>query len=299
MKKFLFKAVCFGIVATGIVLTLLMGYKGSVDYFYIKFTSPRQTSLIVGDSRSFQGLQPSVFDKKLDGLYDLPMYNYSFTIGQIAYGDALLASLKRKVDPKTRDGLFVLSVHPWVLAERKGEDIAHGKFFETGLPPHNMHLVDWDPNPEYFFRNYSFFHFKAIFKRAALVHDDGWLEEPILANDPKMLQMWLPTLREYGKTWKPSGYRLEKLSETIAFLKQHGRVVLVRMPNSAPIVGIESGFWDGFDTRMKAIASAQQVRYFSYAGDQSFKTYDGVHLDKFEGARFTASLCDSIKTDRR
>lgn len=296
MKKFIIKLAVFSAIAIGIILLLLERYKGTVDYFYTKFTTPKQHSIIVGDSRSFQGIQPSVINSELHGDFELPMYNYSFTIAQIAFGDALLESIKRKVDPNTKNGLFILSVHPWVLSERDYDDIKAGKFFEVDGPPHNMTYVDMNPNPEYFFRNYNFFHFKAVFRSASIVHEDGWLEEPTIAKDPKKQEIWIPALEKYSKAWKKSDYRLNGLEKTIAYLEKHGTVVLVRMPNSAKIVSIEETYWPGFDNQLRIIAKKNNVRYFTYSNSgNAFWTYDGVHLDKFEGARFSKSLCDSIK----
>ena len=79
MKKFITKLLVFTILITAIILFMLSRYGGYVDYFYNKLASPRQHSLIIGDSRSFQGIQPAVVNENLKNQFELPMYNYSFT----------------------------------------------------------------------------------------------------------------------------------------------------------------------------------------------------------------------------
>ena len=300
MKKFILKIIVFSILITGIILFMLSRYGGYVDYFYIKFTSPKQHSLIIGDSRSFQGIQPSVINDNLKNQFELPMYNYSFTLAQTAYGESLLNSIKLKVDENTKNGLFILSVQPWLLAKREKDDFENGVYFEDDCPPNNMRFASMNPNIEYFFKNYSFFHFKAAFRKNSIVHNDGWLEESNLTKDTVTLNLWkkkqIGLYKGFINKWEKSQYRLDKLSETVAFLKKHGTVIIIRMPNSKPILALENKFWKDFDSNVIQIAAKNKVKYINYTQiDNPFYSYDGVHLDKHGGYQFTKSLCDSIK----
>ena len=160
MKKFLSKIILFLLLITSIVSFILVKYGGFVDYFYLKFTSPKQTSMILGDSRSFQGIQPKVINRCLKNQgYHLPMFNYSFTISQVAYGKPYRQSVQNKLDENSKNGLFILNVSPWLLAQREKDDFKKNIFEEQNQPPHNMKFVDVNPNYEYFFRNYNYFHF--------------------------------------------------------------------------------------------------------------------------------------------
>jgi len=299
MKKFILRLLVFSILITGIILFLLNRYAGYVDYFYGKVSSPAQSSLIIGDSRSFQGLQPTVFNQNLSTTFDLPMYNFSFTLAQVSYGESLLKSIKSKINPDTKNGLFILSVHPYILSQRDKDDFENGIYFEESFPPGNMNYVNMNPNVEYFFKNYEYFHFKAVIRKNSIVHDDGWLEETNLTTDKTTLNDWKNTQLElYGgfiKKWKKSDYRIQKLNETIKFLKNHGRVVLVRMPSSDAIVAIENNYWNDFNLQMKNVAEENKVQYLDFTTNMSsFPTYDGVHLGKSAGQKFTKSVCDSI-----
>ena len=65
MKDFLTKAILFFILTMVGLAFLLLKYGYFVDYFYEKFTTPKQTSLILGDSRSMQGIQPRIINQEL------------------------------------------------------------------------------------------------------------------------------------------------------------------------------------------------------------------------------------------
>lgn len=113
MKKFLYKSILFFAVVTAIITSVLVFYGGYVDYFYNKFTTPKASSMIFGDSRSLQGIQPRIINAHFEGSdIELPMFNYSFTLGQIAYGKPYLNSIKKKLDTTTTNGLFIITVHP-------------------------------------------------------------------------------------------------------------------------------------------------------------------------------------------
>jgi len=300
MKKFITKLLVFSIFVVCIIMLLLWRYSGYVNEFYGKFTSPKQYSLILGDSRSFQGIQPSVINKRLDNDFQTPIYNYSFTIEQVSYGEPFLESIKKKIDPDTKNGLFILSVHPWVLAKREKDDFENNVFFEDEFLPNNMHFTSMNPNPEFFFRNFETFHFKSVFRKLSQVHEDGWMEDSNMTTDTAVQnswkKKWLASYNKFNNKWETSDYRLAKLNKTIEFLKNHGTVVLVRMPLDKTIVAVEEKFWKDFDSDITTIAKANGIRYFNYARSNSpFVNYDGVHLNKEQGALFTNALCDSIK----
>jgi hypothetical protein len=295
MKKFVIKCVIFLLLIGGLFVFILSRYGGYADYFYVKFTTPRQHSLILGDSRSMQGILPMYLNRSLDG-FEKPIYNYSFTLGQIAYGPAYLKSIGRKISPDTKNGVFILNVSPWILSERESDNPQKGQYFETDMPPHNMECVDRNPNFEYVFRNFKYFHFKAIFRRVTQTHDDGWLEQQ-LPSDKAVLKQWkTDLLSDFGhkaQIWKPSDYRMKSLDSTVSFLSRFGKVYLVRMPIDIEVMAIENGFWPDFDQKVQRVAAKHRVPYFRFAAG-SFRTYDGNHLDKEASVIFTMALGDSI-----
>ena len=300
MKTFLIKSLLFLILVTSIVSTVLITSGGYVDYFYEKFTTPKAKSLILGDSRSMQGIQPTVINNDLLNQYfELPILNYSFTIAQISYGPLYLESIKKKLDSTSKNGLFIVTVNPWILSKREKDNEQRGVYFEEGMPPHNMNFVNMDPNFEYFFKNFNYFHFKSIIRRTSKMHKDGWLEESNLPKDSVMLNVLkkkqIDLYTNWSKVWKKSVYRLTSLMETINYLKGFGTVTLIRMPIDKHLLQIEENFWNNFDKDILNLAKKTNVKYINFSKDNIYETYDGNHLDKYGGVTFTKNLCDSIR----
>ena len=294
----------FLILVTSIVSTVLITSGGYVDYFYEKFTTPKAKSLILGDSRSMQGIQPTVINNDLLNQYfELPILNYSFTIAQISYGPLYLESIKKKLDSTSKNGLFIVTVNPWILSKREKDNEQRGVYFEEGMPPHNMNFVNMDPNFEYFFKNFNYFHFKSIIRRTSKMHKDGWLEESNLPKDSVMLNVWkkkqIDLYTNWSKVWKKSVYRLTSLMETINYLKGFGTVTLIRMPIDKHLLQIEENFWNNFDKDILNLAKKTNVKYINFSKDNIYETYDGNHLDKYGGITFTKNLCDSIRLNLR
>jgi hypothetical protein len=301
MKNFLFKIVVFTFLIASVLSFILMRFGGNVDYFYLKFTSPKQSSFIVGDSRSMQGIQPKVINEYFNkGEFDLPMFNYSFTISQAAYGPVYTQSIINKLESGTKNGLFILSVHPWLFAEREKDDFDKKIFTEADAPPHNMKFVSMNPNFEYFFKNFDYFHFKSIIKQNSELHKDGWMEERNLPKDSITLTDWknnqLKIYNGFANRWKKGSFRMNEFEKMIVFLKKHGKVILVRMPIDDKLLSLEEKFWTNFDDEIKRISNTNDVKYFNFSKNNIYKTYDGNHIDKFGGVKFTTELCDSIKT---
>lgn len=299
MKDFLTKAILFFILTMVGLAFLLLKYGYFVDYFYEKFTTPKQTSLILGDSRSMQGIQPRIINQELknDG-YDLPIFNYSFTIAQINYGKPYTESIKKKLQSSS-DGLFIVNVHPWLFTEREGDDLKNGIYSERSNPPYNMVFTNTNPNFEYFVRNFKYFHFRSIIKQTAELHKDGWLEESNLPKDKETLQTWknnqILLYKSFAKKWRKSTIRKNDFIKMVEFLQKNGKVILVRMPVDAKILNIENNFWHNFDEEINIVSKQLNVKYINFSKENKYKTYDGNHIDKYGGVVFTKELCDSIK----
>lgn len=300
MKKFLIKISVFGILVILLLSFVLTKYGGFVDYFYLKFTVPGQSSMILGDSRSFQGIQPEIINQEFkDTGFDLPMFNYSFTIAQINYGKPYTESIKKKLKP-SKNGLFILSVHPWLFTKRANDDLEKGIYSESESPPNNMDFVNMNPNFEYLIRNLHYFHFRSIIRKTSELHKDGWLEESNLPKDTFTLNQWkekqVNMYKGFSETFEKSNIRIDDFNDLIRFLKQNGKVVLVRMPVDSKIIEIENEFWESFDREMIEISKNHNIKYFNFSKSNKYQTYDGNHIDKYGGVIFSKELSDSIKT---
>ena len=301
MKYFIIKLVLFSTIVISTLSITLIFYGGYVDYFYEKFTTPKSSALILGDSRSLQGIQPAVMNKYFESkqVSTPAIMNYSFTIAQIAYGPNYTSSIKKKLNTNAKDGLFIITVNPWILSERENDDVENGVFFEADSPPHNMKYVNVNPNFEYFFKNLKYFHFRSIFRRSSKLHKDGWLEESNLPKDSTTLKEWkenqIVLYKEFASKWKESEFRMTSLSNLISYLNSYGTVIITRMPIDEKLLKLENSYWPNFDKEIKKITHKNNVNYVDFSKSSDiYKTYDGNHLDKFGGVVFSKNLCDSI-----
>jgi hypothetical protein len=302
MKKFLIKSIVFFCLIVGIVSFMLIQYGGYIDFFYNKFTTPLAKSLIIGDSRGLQGIQPAILDSELEkSNFELPTFNYSFTIAQAHIGPLYRKSVLRKLNPDTQNGVFIISITPWMLGSKKDNDNFKGEFKETNTPPHNMINVTMSPNYEYFLKNTEYFNFKGVFRKNSMLHKDGWLEANNLPKDSITFVNWKNTQLEifkgFNRDYVVSEYRMKSLDTLIKDFKRHGKVFIVRSPIDQEMLSLENDFFPNFDNFLEEITISNEIKYFNFTlmgAVNKFKTYDGHHLDKLGGKRFTQSICDSI-----
>lgn len=302
MRKFIFKCFGFFIIVISIITVLLVQYGSYIDFFYDKFTTPKSKSLIIGDSRGLQGIQPSIIHEELKNTnLELPILNYSFTIAQAHIGELYRKSILKKMDLEANNGLYILSITPWMLGSKKENNNYKGEFKEKEAPPHNMKFVSMNPNFEYVLKNLNYFNFKGVFRKNSKLHKDGWLEANNLPKDSITFKAWktsqLKIFSGFIKDYKVSEYRKKSLDTLIQNLKTHGEVYLVRSPIDKEMLALENIFFPDFNNFIEDISNTNNIKYLNYTKKDSkikFQTYDGHHLDKYGGAIFTKSICDSI-----
>ncbi|MDO5987885.1 hypothetical protein Q4Q39_10775 [Flavivirga amylovorans] len=302
MKLLIIKLSIFFVVCFGIITVILMNYGGNVDYFYQKFTTPKVKSIIIGDSRSFQGIQPSVINQYFHNKnqYDLPVLNYSFTGAQAISGPLYTESILKKIDKTATNGLFIISITPDFLTSKDGFRNDLGEFRESNQPPHNMNHVDVNPNYEYLLKNMSYFHFKALFRKNSETHKDGWLEESNLPTDTLVFDTWrkhqIDLFLDEREMYKISDFRVNSFNTLIKELKKFGKVYLIRMPISKEFLNLENSYYPELNAIVDSIAKINETPFFDFnnSGELQYKTYDGHHIDKHGGKEFTKALCDSI-----
>lgn len=301
MKKFiriLFVFIIIGaiplIVSIVIISFKLDSNSATFDFFYRRFTSEKQVSLIIGTSRAAQGIQPQIINKSLSSQFDLPIYNYSFTVNISPFGEAYFNSIKKKVkETTTKNGLFIIAVDPWSLSDIKemGDGIEQREDNECIA---KMMFVNTRPNIEYLIR-----YFKKDWlyeETGGILNEDGWLQIDAIIDSVVLKENIRNKVQIYSK-YQPtkSDSRLNYLSQTIEYLDELGTVVLVRIPISKEMFELEEAYWKFFDLDMINLLKNKTIHYYSFMEQNNrFKTIDGNHLYKDDGARFTKELCDSI-----
>ena len=289
-----------GAVALGAALLLPVVLRGGVDAFYGRFASPAAGSLILGTSRAAQGIRPAVLAARLGGQFEGPMLNYAFTLTHSPYGPAYLASIRRKLRPEVRHGLFIVAVDPWSLSAAGRADTAVVEQFpEDNSFIGQLHQVSQNPNLAYLTRYQTkpLYRLPLDFATATeRLHPDGWLEVNIGLDSAQVRARTARKLQDYlqlAATQHLSAGRLAALRQTIAFLKPHGRVVLVRLPVGPGLRALEQHYQPGFQQRMQQLAAAFAIQYLEYSA-APYVTTDGNHLQKAASKKFTEQLAADL-----
>lgn len=312
--KSLGKLIGFSILPFAVIVYSVYLLKKNNNDYYERFSSPQQTAFILGSSRA-ASVDPQVLDSILTSSYpNLKMYNYAFTWAHSPYGPVYLNSIKKKLDPKTKNSLFILTVEPTaVMVDRNSPDaienyIENDKFIAT------LNTVNVNPNVEYLLESYD----KSITNELNMivlppknvmaitkVLDNGKWDTKIIKDfNPKTkAELNATKMREFNVRMaglKKSENRLNYLAETISFLQEHGQVVLVRMPISKTAYDIENKHYADFDGRIASITKSKKIDYINYNDiKHDFYWTDEVHLTHSSMNDFSKMLGDTISSLNR
>ncbi len=304
MRNFLFK-ISFYIIGVAGVLLLLGSYAdGNTDDNYMHFAVEKPKNIILGDSRSVQGIVPDVLKRKLS----VPFDNFSLNIVQSPYGPIYLKALKRKLDPDTKNGIFILTVNPWNLSlnniVKKSED-----FPEENSPFKNMYFYNMSPNYEYLIKNLDKSWFRIYLDREEVgrsntfLHKDGWMEVQIDMNKDSVAARTAEKTEYYRamlENYTLSQERMKALTEIIDYLQPKGKVYLVRIPASKNIITLENGRFPEFNGLMRDLSHKKNIKFYDFSDHPDDYVYtDGNHMYRESSKILTSKIADSIKADVR
>jgi hypothetical protein len=288
------------IVALGF-LFILSRANGFTDPFYIRFTTPTQQNMIIGTSRSAQGIVPSSFKSILKK----DLFNYSFTASHSPFGPTYLNSIKKKIDVNTKDGIFILSIDPWAISGGIEDPNNASKFPENSLMLANMETVSGSPNFEYLLQELKGNYHLTLFNTntATFLHQDGWLEVTVPMDSVSVATRTKNKIKNYRTenlpNMKISQTRIEYLNQTIDFLKSYGSVYLVRLPVGEELLEIEKEYSPNFDDLMReSIAKSNGYLDLTKSDDHFFFT-DGNHLWKDSAINISNKIAAWIKMDKQ
>jgi hypothetical protein len=194
-----------------------------------------------------------------------------------------------------RNGLFIIAVDPWSLSLTGPE----GTFPEAQSFIGQLHQVSQNPNLPYLTRYQTkpLYRLPLDFATATeRLHPDGWLEVNIGTDSAQVRARTSRKLQDYRRlaaSQHLSAGRLQALRQTIAFLKPHGRVVLVRLPVGPALLQLEQVYQPGFDPLMRRMAADFAVPYLDYSV-QPYATTDGNHLQRAASAAFSEQLATGL-----
>lgn len=301
MKRFFLQLLIFTIVPIILIWLVFQLAGGKSDALYLKFTSPKQSSLILGTSKAAQGLQPSVFNKVLDRQ---DIYNYAFTLSHSPYGPTYYNSIKRKINEKSKNGVFIITVDPFTISKEIGTTDLLSNFKEKDLAVGQIKNVTSSPNYEYLLYHWDFNYFNLIARNfnifnLGLVHKDGWVETNVSDNTLRVKERTKRNLKEYYKKAKVLEYselRFQYLEKTINFLRNYGTVYLVRLPVSKPILKLENSVIYDFDQKISFLSKKYRINYLNLTSHQeTFGFLDGNHLDEISARTVSTIIAKWIK----
>ena len=305
MKRFLLKVSI--VLTSALALHVFAGSfaDGDLDEFYLRFTGGKRGSLIIGTSRAAQGIRPAVMMNVLGGVTSPRIFNYAFTVAHSPFGPAYLRAIEAKLDPSTRNGLFVITVDPWSLSDNVEPDLASGSMPEDELTVGKQWTFTGDPNYEYLVRHAPAGWGSIIggplhdMDTMTTLHGDGWLQVRASLDSRSVAkrteQKEVHYRKEMMPTHRPGSTRMRSLEQLVDLLRPHGRVILVRMPVCEPIARIEEELWPGLNASLEVLAAAHEVPYWDLMPEHGRFTYtDGNHLDTTSARMFSTELAQRI-----
>ncbi|WP_353777922.1 hypothetical protein [Winogradskyella sp. 3972H.M.0a.05] len=307
MKRFLIKTILFSLMLALGFLALMTQADGSSDEFYLKLTSPKQSSLIVGSSRAAQSIQPQYINDKVED----SLYNFAFSILHSPFGKAYHDLISRKLNTQTTDGIFIIEVNPWTLSSQTEEREDSLNFREVGSFVDKTHFVSIKPNPEYLIESYQEKNLNFITKKyrrgeyqTFYVEDDGWLEVVIESDMFSTAERTKRKINSYRKKLDAqykgfSKTRFDYLIKTIKMLQERGEVYLLRIPVNDDMYALELELMEDFDNKMERLSETYDVPYFNFMNKRSHYQYtDGHHLTIDSGKQFSEELASLILSNR-
>lgn len=297
MFLFLKKTLLFVVIAITIFLAILSLADGYTDPFYVRFTTPKQKNLILGTSKAAQGLIPSIFDS----VNKVKIYNYAFTLAHSPYGSIYLNSIKKKLDSRTKNGIFILTVDPWSVSSKLENPNDSASFREIDMVLDNTRYVDLNPNYFYLLSNLKGEYYSALkMTGSSFLHQDGWLEISIDMDSKSHEQRIAKKMKEYREKnlnkFKFSSLRFRYLKKTINFLSKHGEVYLVRLPVHPQMIKMENELMPEFDNKIATVTPLTQGYLNLTNNNEEFIYTDGVHLYKESARLVSKQVAEWIKT---
>jgi len=287
---------CFPVVSA---LGVLYLEDGNADAFGMRFTTGKKTSLIIGNSRAAQGLIPEEIVKQLPKGDELGLYNYAFAVGYSSYGPVYYQSIKDKVEARTKNGLFIVTVDPWSLVV---ESEAHEDTIilpEQPTPLADVNNQSYKPNLSYMLNWFEPSYYEIIHRvlrpaNERLHRDSGWLELVLPMDSSTVNYRISEKVRQFEEGLhgvRFSNSRLEYLDKTIKYLKNHGQVFLVYLPAHPQIMKYDQMIMPNFNKSMKKLAENNRILYKDYSNQAGEFVYtDGIHLYQSSGRLLSADL---------
>ena len=312
MNKFLFKLVLLIIFIFLLHLIFSFFSDGSTDNFYLRLTSKKQNSMILGTSRSAQGIHPSVIDTVFKNKYK--MYNFSFSVNNSSYGKVYYDAISSKINKNVKDGIFIMTVDPWSISSKIGLDTT---MIDYNSILKNLSNYNIFPNYHYLLKNYNKgwgsillkkIEYKILRNKSSLENFNGSFtflqHDGLLRVYTNMDSVYVKNntkrkIKHYENYMSKnvfSNYRYNYLEKTINLLKMHGDVFLIRMPIDDNLYNLENTMFPKFNNQMNVLTKKHNLKYLNYTNvNDKFLYTDGNHICYTDAINFSNILANDIK----
>lgn len=301
MKRFISLVLVFSGLICLLLVWVFSWADGHSDPYYLRFTTSKQSDLILGTSKAAQGLQPTVIDEVLG----TSMFNYSFTVGTSPFGDVYFNSIKKKLNKGGGKSTYIITIDPWSISSKRLDPNDSSVFRENTGFLNNVPYVNLNPNPFYLLRAYNGRFGDLIEKQQQwyYLHDNGWLEVfakidsiSLINSRKRNLDSWIES--NEGKYFF-SEYRLRVLGEMIEYLGNFGEVYLVRLPVSEKMLTAENKLMHDFDSRISQVIEKSNGYLDLTDRHENFVFHDGIHLYKNSGETVSKIIAEWIQQHRK
>ena len=314
LKLFLKHIILFLSILALLHIGLAFLADGTTDDYYLKFSSPKQSSLILGTSRAKQGIIPSVLSSSIENS-NFSFFNFSFTLKSSPFGRVYYNAIKQKIDLESEDGCFIVTVDPWSISE---------KISDENRTPDSLSVLfgisDFTskPNFKYLFKQFPHGWGRILLNRIekpilkynsgqlnssmtgsfSVLDDDGWLDVYTSLDSGFVKRKEAERFETYrNKSIYRTGSesRIEYLDTIIEFLSNHGDVYVVRLPVHKKMLTIEQQYMPDFNEKISnAIFKSDGYLDFSTL-DNEYSYTDGNHLTKTSAKKVTQNIGEWIR----
>lgn len=313
MKLFVRHIILFLSIVALLHLGLAFIADVTTDDYYLKFSSPKQSSLILGTSRAKQGIIPSVLSSSIENS-NLSIFNFSFTLKSSPFGLVYFNAIKQKIDLESKDGCFIVTVDPWSLSK---------KISDVNKTPDSLSVLfgisDFtsQPNFKYLFKQFPHGWGRILLNRIekpilkyyssqldssltgafSMLDNDGWLDvyTPLDSAFVKRKEAEIfESYRNKSNYQTGSESRIEYLDTIVEFLSNHGKVYVVRLPVHKKMLSIEQQYMPDFNNKISnALLKSKGYLDFSTL-DNEYSYTDGNHLTKTSAKEVTQHIGEWI-----
>ncbi len=217
--------------------------------------------VIMGDSRSLRGINPSLMNTGLNG------FNFSFPSAGLNE-----FYLKKSLDKLKKGGSLIISMTPFSFTKKayrneKIKEYLNLSFLEQQINKNYKLKRAFSGITKEKFNNKPDKHIKE-FKL------NGYVATKVEKNNPES------GVDTYKRNFSNQKYSVEKLKTFIAILDQYRKdyeIYLVRMPVYSKVLDIENTLGKFDEELVKKLVIENSLKWID-SFEQEFETYDGSHL---------------------